>query len=80
MTNPPPQDDWQLVKLEHAVYATRDGRYEVRRGSATAADRDWVILEHTEGDDDPERAKLVFVKSLAGAASLIQRRYAQPKV
>jgi hypothetical protein len=49
----------------------------VRRGPATAADRDWVILEHPEGDEDPAQAKLTFVKSLVGAASLIQRRYTQ---
>ncbi len=56
MTNSAPPDDWQLVELGHAVYATRDGWYEVRRGSATAADRDWVILKHPEGDDDPARS------------------------
>src|SRR5215210_2424467 len=78
MTNSALSDAWQLVELGHAVYATRDGRYEVRRGGATAADREWVVLEHPEGDDDPVKTRLYFVKSLSGAATLIERRYRQP--
>ena len=56
--------DWQLIRQSHAVYATRDGRYEVRRHRATAADRDWVILAHPHGDAEPGKSELIFVKSL----------------
>lgn len=89
MTRQPPpthladdrQADWQLVKHGHAVYATRDGRYEVRNRFATALDQDWLILEHPAGDDDPAKYKFYGpFKSLTLATSFILRRYARPLI
>jgi hypothetical protein len=75
---PRSRDDADLVKLNHAVYATRDGQYEVRTRSATTADRDWWVMRHPLGDDDPARVRLFGpFKNLAGAAGFVRRAAAR---
>jgi hypothetical protein len=70
--------DADLVKVGHVVYATSDGRYEICNPYATASARDWWVLAHPPGDDDPSRAHLFGAfKSLVGATGFVQRSYVQ---